>query len=92
MDQRAALPAYAKAVISVGSWVSRNGWRTVDGRDVGRGSVVGRPSAFSGTGPALDGRFVPDLVAPGEVWGERVNEVDLRVAKVLRFGRENISI
>jgi hypothetical protein len=27
-----------------------------------------------------------DLVKPGEVWGDRVNEVNLRFAKVLRFG------
>ena len=27
-----------------------------------------------------------NLVAPGEVWGDRVNEIDLRVAKTLRFG------
>ncbi len=34
------------------------------------------------------GTTVPiDLVAPGEVWGDRVNEVNLRFAKVLRFGR-----
>lgn len=28
-----------------------------------------------------------NLVAPGEVWGDRVNELDLRFAKQLRFGR-----
>jgi hypothetical protein len=28
-----------------------------------------------------------DLVEPGQVWGDRVNEIDMRVAKVLRFGR-----
>jgi hypothetical protein len=33
------------------------------------------------------GTTVPiDLVAPGQVWGDRVNEIDLRFAKVLRFG------
>jgi hypothetical protein len=31
-------------------------------------------------------------VAPGEVWGDRVNEIDLRIAKVLRFGRTRTSI
>ena len=34
------------------------------------------------------GTTVPiDLVAPGEVWGDRVNELNLRFAKILRFGR-----
>jgi hypothetical protein len=28
-----------------------------------------------------------DLVAPGEVWGDRINEIDIRVAKILKFGR-----
>ena len=33
-----------------------------------------------------------DLVAPGEMWGDRVNEVDLRVAKILRFGRTRTNV
>ena len=27
------------------------------------------------------------LVAPGQVWGDRVNSLDLRFAKILKFGR-----
>jgi len=30
---------------------------------------------------------VVNLVAPGEVWGDRVQEVDIRVGKILKFGR-----
>ena len=26
-------------------------------------------------------------MAPGQVWGDRVNEIDFRFAKILRFGR-----
>ena len=33
-----------------------------------------------------------NLVAPGEVWGDRVNEVDIRVGKILRFGRMRTNI
>ncbi len=33
-----------------------------------------------------------NLVEPGQVWGDRVNEVDLRIAKVLRFGRTRTSV
>jgi hypothetical protein len=32
------------------------------------------------------------LIAPGEVYGDRVNEVDLRVARVLRFGRTRTNV
>jgi hypothetical protein len=28
-----------------------------------------------------------NLLEPGEAWGDRVNEIDIRIAKVLRFGR-----
>jgi hypothetical protein len=49
-------------------------------------AALGRPAAVAGT-------FVPiDLVAPGDVWGDRVNEVDLRVAKILRFGRTRTNV
>jgi hypothetical protein len=33
-----------------------------------------------------------NLLAPGEVWGDRVNELDLRVAKILRFGRTRTNV
>ncbi len=39
------------------------------------------------------GNTVPiSLVAPGDVWGERVNALDLRFAKILRFGRVRYNI
>jgi hypothetical protein len=33
-----------------------------------------------------------NLVAPGEAWGDRVNELDLRVAKIVRIGRVRTNI
>jgi hypothetical protein len=33
-----------------------------------------------------------NLVEPGQVWGDRVNEIDLRVAKILRFGRTRANV
>ena len=44
-------------------------------------AALGRPAAVFGTTVPID------LVAPGDVWGDRVNELNLRFAKVLRFGR-----
>ncbi|HWW82023.1 MAG TPA: hypothetical protein VNZ26_00385, partial [Vicinamibacterales bacterium] len=41
--------------------------------------VLGRP--ISGNLPNL----TINLVAPGQVWGDRVNELDLRLSKILRF-------
>src|SRR5262249_11453994 len=49
-------------------------------------AALGRPAAVAGT-------TVPvDLIAPGQVWGNRVNEIDLRVAKNLRFDRMRINV
>jgi len=33
-----------------------------------------------------------NLLKPGDAWGDRVNELDLRVAKVLKFGRTRSNI
>ena len=65
-DDRLDMPATAHDAISVGSFVTRSQWTTVDGMTIMRSAVVGTPSSFSSTGPTADGRFAPDLVAPGE--------------------------
>jgi hypothetical protein len=49
-------------------------------------SALGRPAAVVGTTVPIN------LVQPGEVWGDRVNALDLRIAKVLRFGRTRNTI
>jgi len=33
-----------------------------------------------------------NLITPGEVWGDRVNEVDFRVGKIVRIGRARTTI
>jgi hypothetical protein len=35
---------------------------------------------------------VINLVTPGDVWGDRVNEIDVRIGKILRFGRTRTNI
>ncbi len=50
-------------------------------------------SAALGRPAAVVGNTVPiNLVAPGQVWGDRVNALDFRFAKVLRFGRTRNTI
>ena len=44
-------------------------------------AALGRPAVGVGNTIAID------LIAPGEKWGDRVNEIDFRFAKILRFGR-----
>jgi MYXO-CTERM domain-containing protein len=65
-DLHLAIPAMAEPLIAVGSFVSRNEWVTVDGLEIQRGSVPGRASWFTATGPTADGRCKPDLAAPGD--------------------------
>src|SRR5262245_57775888 len=49
-------------------------------------AALGRPANIAGTVQAIN------LIAPGEVWGDRINEIDFRVAKVLRFGRTRTNV
>jgi hypothetical protein len=51
-----------------------------------QGSNLGRPLA-----PGLAFQTV-DLTLPGDVYPDRINSVDLRVAKVLRFGRYSTNV
>jgi hypothetical protein len=48
--------------------------------------ALGRPAAVVGTTVPIN------LVAPGEVWGDRVNAFDLRFGKILRFGRTRYNV
>jgi hypothetical protein len=43
--------------------------------------ILGRPLAGGAANMTIN------LVEPGQVWGDRVNAIDLRFAKILRFGR-----
>ena len=65
-DDRLSLPAAAHNAITVGSLITRNSWTNVDGDPILRKITLGELSTFSGSGPTADGRFAPDLVAPGE--------------------------
>ena len=61
-----ASPGDARGVISVGAYSTRGIWRSVAGK-VGVATVQeGQHALFSSTGPTLDGRFQPDVSAPGE--------------------------
>jgi hypothetical protein len=48
--------------------------------------TLGRP--LSGNAPSV----IVNLIEPGTVWSDRVNVVDLRIAKVLRFGRTRTNV
>jgi subtilisin family serine protease len=66
-DDRLAIPAATTDAVIVGSFVTRNQWIDVDGTSITRAAIIGEPSTFSSTGPTSDGRFAPDVLAPGEL-------------------------
>jgi hypothetical protein len=47
---------------------------------------LGRPLSNNATSVSVN------LLAPGDVFGERVNQLDFRVGKILRFGRQRATI
>ncbi|MCU1281616.1 MAG: hypothetical protein JWM53_5162, partial [bacterium] len=55
-DDRLDMPATAHNAITVGSFVTRNQWTTVDGMPVTRSAMIGDPSSFSSSGPTADDR------------------------------------
>ena len=48
--------------------------------------TLGRP--FSNNAPNV----TVNLVEPGTLYGDRINEIDLRFAKILRFGRTRTNL
>jgi hypothetical protein len=49
-------------------------------------AALGRQASGAGTTIAID------LIEPGAKWGDRVNELNLRFAKILRFGRSRTHV
>jgi subtilisin family serine protease len=60
------IPATSKASITVASHVSKNEWASDGGAQVNGSVLVGRSSPFSSLGPTRDGRWKPDISAPGQ--------------------------
>ncbi len=49
-------------------------------------AALGRPANIAGTTAVIN------IVAPGQVWGDRVNELDFRFGKILTFGRMRTNV
>ena len=48
--------------------------------------TLGRPLSNNATNVTIN------LLKPGDVFGERVNQLDFRVGKILRFGRQRATV
>jgi hypothetical protein len=58
-------------------------------------TVTNTPEVVAQLGRNLSapgGSVVVNLIEPGTVYGDRLNEVDLRIAKLLRFGRTRTNV
>jgi len=65
-DGYVEIPSAARSAISVGAMRTRADWLRVDGKLVTFERELLRVAPFSSGGPTSDGRFAPDLLAPGE--------------------------
>ena len=52
-------------------------------------ATVGLNRPFAGVGGQT---IVVNLIEPGTLYGDRVNQFDVRVAKILRFGRTRTNV
>lgn len=66
VDRYLGIPASARSVISVGAQRSRLSWTRNDGKQASFDRELNRVATFSSGGPLSDGRFAPDVLAPGE--------------------------
>jgi hypothetical protein len=55
----------------------------------GTANTVGLNRPFAGLGSQT---ITVNLIEPGTLYGERVNQIDMRFAKVLRFGRTRSTV
>ncbi|MBE9167562.1 S8 family serine peptidase [Pleurocapsales cyanobacterium LEGE 06147] len=60
------IPATSDGCIAVASYVSKNSWDSDDGGQQDLRAVVRRSSLFSSLGPTRDGRWKPEISAPGQ--------------------------
>ena len=60
------IPSTSNASITVASHVSRNTWDSDDGQQLDGNVLIERSSPFSSLGPTRDGRWKPDISAPGQ--------------------------
>lgn len=65
-DGYVEIPAAARSAISVGAMRTRADWKRPNGNQVMLSRELFRVAPFSSGGPTRDGRFAPDLLAPGE--------------------------
>ncbi len=65
-DGYVEIPAAARSAISVGAFRSRLDWVRPSGAKVSYERESNRVAPFSSAGPVRDGRFAPDILAPGE--------------------------
>ncbi len=69
-----AEPGTARNAITVGAYVTKTQWTDLDGQahDLGDffpGIMVGARAVFSNIGPTRDGRYKPEIAAPGMIIG-----------------------
>lgn len=60
------LAATGRASIAVAAYVTKTGWHSDLGAQVDDRAIVGRISPFSSRGPTRDGRWKPEISAPGQ--------------------------
>ncbi len=93
------LPATAPGVLCIGSYVTKNRWVDIDGREqirygpLGGPAEIGMISSFSSHGPTRDGRRKPDLCAPGEAIVSALSSDREYISRrlVVRTGRHRVA-
>jgi hypothetical protein len=87
-----ALGSYTIPKVDVqvsGTFRSDPGGQLAANWTAGNAATVGLNRPFAGLGSPT---ITVNLIEPGTLYGERVNQIDMRLAKVLRFGRTRSTV
>jgi minor extracellular serine protease Vpr len=66
----------SESVLLVGAYTSKKDWIDINGNPLSYGVAVNGITPFSSRGPYVDGRFKPDITAPGLTVGTAVSSYD----------------
>ncbi|WP_324715530.1 S8 family serine peptidase [Carboxydochorda subterranea] len=87
-------PGVAKGVITVGAYMTRDRWQSINGNVVvPRTEPVGSYAPFTSRGPTRDGRQKPEVSAPGSwIVATAAKESDLYAATNSTFGPQYLVV
>jgi hypothetical protein len=83
---------FKPGTLGIGGNTSGTNGASIEANYAAPNSVIQQSLGRLPTGGLINGNTTVNLLLPGELYGDRVNQVDLRFAKIVRIGRTRAQI